>query len=697
IDEAVKKSNELRSLMQENPQVNELIETARKVEGMPRNTSTHAAGVVITHNPVSSYVPLATNDGLVVTQYIMTTLEELGLLKMDFLGLRTLTVIDDAAKNSNLDIEKIPIDDPQVYKLFAGGQTEGIFQFESSGMKQMLMNLKPTNLEHIIAATSLYRPGPAKQIDTFVENSHHPEHITYVTPLLKPILSDTFGCIVYQEQVMQILRSLAGYSYGRADVVRRAMSKKKKDVMDAERIAFIQGCEKNSISGKTANIIFDQIAEFAKYAFNKSHAACYALVAYRTAYLKKYYPAQFMAALLTSVLDSSNKVARYIAECKRLGLKLAVPDVNTSMKGFSANGNVINYGLLGIKNLGAEFINDIIKERKNGKFKDLFDFCSRLQSGHFNRRAVESLIRCGALDSFGANRRQMLQALPALVSNLEDYRRKTMYGQVGFFDLGNDDSFGFEFDMPDVEEFPKSELLKMEKEMTGLYLSGHPLDKYEGFIEKLGYAHTSELTEAEKNPLSKYRDGGSVTVCGIVSGITVKQTRNGQNMAFVTVEDMFGSVEVIVFPKILQNYNRFIVSGEVITVSGTLSIEEEKDPKILANVIGGAPDDSSKPVFEKNKVGADYHYSADSPMENLNQKKSKRHGLYLRFDSRNDNKINKAKILTSIFDGECPLYYYYLDEKKYELQRKSDFVYLNKTMVSELSRLLGEKNVAVID
>ncbi|MDE5995409.1 MAG: DNA polymerase III subunit alpha, partial [Eubacterium sp.] len=349
IDDAVKKSAELRNLMAENRQVNELIETARKIEGMPRNASTHAAGVVITHDPVSTYVPLATNDGLVVTQYIMTTLEELGLLKMDFLGLRTLTVINDASKNVGINIDDIPIDDPEVYKIFARGQTEGIFQFESSGMKQMLMNLKPTKLEHLIAANSLYRPGPAKQIDTFVENSHNPEKVHYSTPLLKPILEDTFGCMVYQEQVMQILRSLADYSYGRADNVRRAMSKKKKDVMEAERVTFIEGCAEKGISRDTANDIFNQIADFAKYAFNKSHAACYSLVAYRTAYLKRYYPAEFMAALLTSVLDSSNKVARYIAECKRLGLKLSVPDVNKSVKGFFADGNVINYGLLGIK------------------------------------------------------------------------------------------------------------------------------------------------------------------------------------------------------------------------------------------------------------------------------------------------------------------------------------------------------------
>lgn len=695
IDEAVRKSPQLRNLMKENDQVNELIETARKIEGMPRNTSTHAAGVVITRDPVSTYVPLATNDGLVVTQYIMTTLEELGLLKMDFLGLRTLTVINDASREAGIDINKIPTDDQNVYKLFSRGQTEGIFQFESSGMKQMLMNLKPTCLEHLIAATSLYRPGPAKQIDTFVENSRHPEKIKYASPLLEPILKDTFGCIVYQEQVMQIFRVLAGYSYGRADVVRRAMSKKKKDVMEAERKTFIEGCGKNNISRDTANAIFDQMSEFAKYAFNKSHAACYALVAYRTAYLKTYYPAQFMAALLTSVLDSSNKVARYTAECKRLGLKLAVPDINTSVMGFSANGNVINYGLLGIKNIGSEFINDIIKERKNGKYESLFDFCSRLQTAHFNRRAAESLIRCGALDSLGANRRQMLQALPPLVSNLDEIRRKTMYGQVGFFELGGEDSFGVDFEMPDVPEFPQAELLKMEKEMTGLYLSGHPLDKYDKIIEKLGYVRTSDLLEAESNPLSVYKDGDGVSLCGIITHITVKQTKAGQNMAFVTVEDMLGSIEIVVFPKVLATCSSHIVPSGVITVFGTLSIEEEKDPKILANVVFGAPDSNSRPA--KSKRASAHKNDLNEKNQNSATAGNKKRGLFLRFSSENDERIKKATVIASIFDGDMPLYYYYLDKKHYELQPRSMFVQPNKTMLGELGRLLGQENVAVIE
>lgn len=505
IEQAVNKSKELSNLMKENEQINELIETAKKVEGMPRNTSTHAAGVVITHDLVSSYVPLACNDGVPVTQYIMTSLEELGLLKMDFLGLRTLTVIDDASKMAGIDINKINIDDKKVYSLFAGGLTEGVFQFESSGMKRMLMNLKPTRLEDLIAATSLYRPGPANQIDTFVENSHNPSKVKYLTPALKPILENTYGCVVYQEQVMQIFRELAGYSYGRADIVRRAMSKKKLDVMEKERTAFIFGCEKNGIDKSVANTIFDQMSDFAKYAFNKSHAACYALVAYRTAYLKCYYPAEFMASLMTSVLDQSNKVARYTAECKRLGIRLAPPDINSSMQGFTANEKVINYGLLGIKNVGREFVDDIVKERENGDFTDLGDFCTRMSEKHFNRRAVESLIRCGAMDKFDKNRRQMLQALPSMLSNIELYRQRTQYGQFDFFALDGDKS-ALTFDYPNIDEFPKAELLKMEKEMTGLYLSGHPMDKYGEICRKIGFANIGELLESANDEMSVYKD-----------------------------------------------------------------------------------------------------------------------------------------------------------------------------------------------
>lgn len=477
---------------------------------------------------------------------------------------------------------------------------------------------------------------------------------------------------------MQIFRELAGYSYGRADIVRRAMSKKKLDVMEKERETFISGCEKNDIDRETANIIFDQMSDFAKYAFNKSHAACYALVAYRTAYLKYYYPAQFMAALMTSVLDQSNKIAEYTAECKRLGLRLGPPNINTSMKGFTANGNVINYGLLGIKNVGNDFIDDVVNERKKSKFTDLLDFCKRMQEYHFNRRAVESLIRCGAMDCFGCNRRQLLQALPSLVTNLENYRQNTKYGQVGFFDLGQGDGLGFDFELPDVDEFPKTELLKMEKDMTGLYLSGHPMDKYADICNKSGYANTIDLINAQKDEMSVYKDKSQVKICGIITHIVIKQTRNGGTMAFVTLEDLYGSVEVVVFPKTLEKYGDMIYDGSIISVFGNLSFEEQKDPKVLAGEILPPPSKES------------------SNHTNTSAKKKRRNGLFLRFESMDDKKINLTQRVTSIFDGTIPLYYYYTDSGKYELQPRENFVEVNETEIKELKRILGDENVAFI-
>lgn len=704
--QAIERSPQLRELTEENEQVHLLIETAKKVEGMPRNPSTHAAGVVITREPVSSYVPLATNDGVPVTQYIMTALEELGLLKMDFLGLRTLTVIDDASKAAGIDINEIPIDDAAVYEMFSKGHTEGVFQFESSGMKQMLTSLKPTRLEDLIAATSLYRPGPANQIDTFIENSHNPEKVTYLTEMLKPILSNTYGCMVYQEQVMQIFRELAGYSYGRADIVRRAMSKKKHDVMEKERAAFIDGCAKNKIDKGTADIIFDQMAEFAKYAFNKSHAACYALVAYRTAYLKCHYPAEFMAALMTSVLDQSSKIARYTAECKRLGLKLAPPSVNQSMKGFTANGNVINYGLLGIKNVGSDFVDGIIEERQKKPFDDIADFCSRMLDCHFNRRAAESLVRCGAMDCFNANRRQMLQALPAITANAESFRQSTKYGQVGFFELGGEPLL--DAALPEVEEFPKAELLKMEKDATGLYLSGHPLDKYTALLsDNPCFVNICTLNEASQTQQAQFTDKSFVRVCGIITHTTLKKTKNGGTMAFVKLEDLTGDTEAVVFPKTLEKYSRYIFDGSIVTVSGNLSLEEEKEAKILAIDIDLPPnrDDikngkytplQKNAYFAKSTKGLGHGSFSDSKKSSSCESrtdKKKRTGLFLRFKNKNDPHIASAKRVTDIFDGNIPLYFYYTDDKHYELQPQDCFVEVNNTELAELKRILGDENV----
>lgn len=701
IDEAIEKSDDLADLMKNDPQINELIETARKVEGMPRNTSTHAAGVVITRDPVSTYVPLATNDGVIVTQYIMTSLEELGLLKMDFLGLRRLTANDDAAKITGVDLGSIPIDDERVYKLFSKGHTEGIFQFESAGMKRMLTRLKPTSLEDLIAATALYRPGPSKQIDTFIENSNNQANIKYPTEKLRPILENTYGCMVYQEQVMQIFRELADYSYGRADTVRRNMSKKKFEAMEKERGDFIAGCERNGVNSQIANDLFEQMLDFAKYAFNKSHAACYALVSYQSAYLKCYYPAEFMAALMTSVLYSANTIARYTAECKRMGITMGPPSVNQSMLGFTANGRVINYGLLGIKNVGRDFVEEIVREREKGKFLDLEDFCMRMQEGHFNRRAVESLIRCGAMDCFGLKRSQMLQVLPSLVTNIEQYHQNTKYGQVGFFELG-DDVMSLDIDYPDVKEFSKSELLKMEKEMTGLYLSGHPADKYSYVFNNYGYARISDLIGASEDELSIYKDKSTVKICGIITHTSVKQTRNGGTMAFVTIEDLFGSIELVVFAKTLEKYAHLVYEGSVISVTGTLSFEEEKDAKILANDIMKPPTEAeliegkNTPQPQRaNGYQKAYNKAAEKPRTETTKKK--RRGLFLRFKSKDDDTVRLAKRVTTIFDGDVPLYFYYMDSGKYELQPRNEFVEVNKTELDELKRILGAENVVFID
>ena len=669
IDEAVKKSKELSNLMQENEQINELIKTAKKVEGMPRNTSTHAAGVVITHDPVSSYVPLATNDGVPVTQYIMTSLEELGLLKMDFLGLRTLTVINDASKAAGIDINEIPIDDKKVYSLFARGQTEGVFQFESSGMKRMLMNLKPTRLEDLIAATSLYRPGPANQIDTFVENSHNPQKVRYITDKLKPILENTYGCMVYQEQVMQIFRELAGYSYGRADIVRRAMSKKKIDVMEKERTAFVSGCEKNGISSSVANTIFDQMSEFAKYAFNKSHAACYALVAYRTAYLKCYYPAEFMAAMLTSVMDNAEKGSEYIYSCRSMGIKILPPDINEGESGFSVSENCIRYGLTAIKSVGKNIIDAIVMERNAaGKYKSLEEFISRTSPLGVNKRAVENFIKAGALDSLGATRKQMMMVYVQIMDSEAQERKNTMAGQMSLFDfVSEEDKADFEIKMPDVGEYSSDQMLEFEKEVLGIYVSGHPLQKEEARWRKhITNISTdfAEVGEDEEN--TKVEDKARVTIGGIITGITKKYTRQGQPMAFLTLEDLLGSVEVIVFPRQYEKYKTLIAEDNQIFVNGQASLEENAAGKVIANDI---------------KAFDEYGTS-----------------LWIAFADKDDYTNKEAELfeLLSENKGKDKVIIYLVKEKQSKMLPAMYRVDSNDTLVEKLKAMYGEKFVTKV-
>lgn len=690
IERAMKLSGELRKLYGENEQVKDLLDTALKVEGMPRHASTHAAGVVITRDPVNTYVPLAKNDESVVTQFTMTTLEELGLLKMDFLGLRTLTVIRECEtmirrRVPGFTVDAIPLEDAQVYRMVARGQTEGVFQFESAGMKQVLTSLKPEMFEDLIAVISLYRPGPMAQISTYIENRHHPERVTYKTPMLRDILDVTYGCMVYQEQVMQIFRSLAGYSYGRADIVRRAMSKKKHDVMEQERRHFIFGMEredgtvecegavKRGIDQKTANSIFDEMTSFASYAFNKAHAAAYAYVAYQTAYLKCYYPCEYLAALLTSVLENTNKVAGYIAECQRLGIRLLPPDINESLSSFTVvNGN-IRFGLLAIKNLGRGFIHQIIEERKNGKFHGLYDFCSRMVGKEFNKRAVESLIHCGALDHLDANRHQMILALPGIISDLEDVKRRNIDGQMGFFDAGPVEEPSTRFVYPKAEEYPKKELLSMEKEITGLYLSDHPLTEYEGRAESVGAVPIAHLHAAAKDPLSPYKDGSKVRMFGIISRMKLKNTRNDSTMAFVTFEDRTGDLEVLVFPKILMANTQLIREGNILLLDGKLNLREEEEAKVICESVFPVPSGNNPP---------------DTPT-----RKQRRRGLFLRFKEPDSPEQKRAETILSIFEGTVPLYFYYEDKKKYIQQPASLFVDVNAPMLQELKRILGEENV----
>ena len=694
IDRALNVSSELRARYENDTQVHELIDTARKLEGMPRHASTHAAGVVITAKPVSEYVPLSKNDEAVVTQYTMTTLEELGLLKMDFLGLRNLTIIHDACEmirrhTPNFDINNIPTDDKDTFAMLAAGQTDGVFQFESAGMRQVLVRLGPVSLEDLIAVISLYRPGPMESIPTYIENRHHPDHVTYRHPALKPILDVTNGCLVYQEQVMQVFRELAGYSFGRADIVRRAMSKKKHDVMEKERQNFIHGivredgtvecdgCVRRGIDERTANAIFDDMSSFASYAFNKSHAAAYAVVAYQTAYLKCHFAREYLAALLTSVLDSSAKVSAYIAECQRLSIHVLPPSVNESFAGFTVSGKNIRFGLLAVRNLGRNFIREVEADRaKNGPYTTFFDFCSRMHGRDLNRRALESLIKCGALDGLDANRRQMLMASESILDNLEADRRKNLDGQMGLFDLMETGaSAQSKPDLPAVGDLTVSEKLAMEKETTGLYLSGHPMAEYAPLADRLKAARIGEILEQAGEPgTGGYQDGSRVTLLVLIQSMKLKTTKSNTTMAFLTAEDLYGAIEVIVFPKTLTEYMPLLQEGKVVLLKGRVSVREDEEAKVVCESVEPAP-------------AADGTAPAPSPSS------SGRNGLYLKIGSQKGKIFERVMQITSIFEGTTPLYLHFTDTKKTVLAPRISWVTVNEPMLCELRRILGESCV----
>ncbi len=599
---ALKANKDLLTAYNTEEDTKKLIDMALKLEGLPRHSSTHAAGVLITDLPISEYVPLAKNDGVITSQYSMVTLEELGLLKMDFLGLRTLTVIDNCVRElkrkgklpQDFDIEKIDDDDKKVYDLISHGKTEGVFQLESSGMKSFMRELKPSNLEDIIAGISLYRPGPMEFIPKYVRGKHSSNDIEYTDNALVPILDKTYGCIIYQEQVMEIFRSLAGYSLGRSDLVRRAMSKKKIQVMEQEREVFIngdgediEGCVKRGVSAEKANQIFDEMSEFAKYAFNKSHAAAYAVVGYQTAWLKAHFPDEFMSTLMTSVMGSSSKIAEYIVECKSAKINILSPSINESFGHFTATNDGIRFGLLAIKNVGKGLVKAIIKEREEkGPFTSMTDFITRIDSGELNKRAIESLINGGAFDSVGGKRSQYLFVYLGILSGVQNSNKRNVEGQMSLFgdDFIEDNEKFITDDLPNIDEFENSLLLKNEKAVLGVYLSGHPLNDYLGVMKRNVTITAKDLTYNEEED-NGHLDGKSCVVCGVITAISTKFTRNNAKMCFINIEDLYGEIEVIVFPKQLEKYSHFVEEENSIIIKGTINLKDEENGKIIANEI----------------------------------------------------------------------------------------------------------------
>ncbi|MEG1698052.1 MAG: DNA polymerase III subunit alpha [Oscillospiraceae bacterium] len=680
---ALVKSKELGEQYKTNPQVKELLDVAIKLEGMPRHASTHAAGVVVTREAADEYVPLSSNDGNIVTQFTMTTIEELGLLKIDFLGLRTLTVLHDAEAmiqkyDAAFSMDTISYDDAEVYEMLSKGESEGVFQLESGGMKQVLTGLRPRDLEDIIAIISLYRPGPMDSIPTYIKNRHNPEEIRYKHPMLAHILSVTNGCIVYQEQVMQICRELAGFSYGQADLVRRAMSKKKHDVMEKERKNFVYGnteeghacigCMANGIPEDVANAIFDEMSSFASYAFNKSHAAAYAVVAYQTAFLKCHYQKEFMAALLTSVLDNTDKVIEYTTECQRLSVNVLPPNINKSYAGFTVEGTDIRFGLLALKNVGRNLIDTVIRTRQCAPYKNLYDFCQRMHGTEINRRAVESLIKSGAFDYLESSRHAMVDAVEGILKSVENDARKNLIGQTDLFGSAPESNG---YSLEPREEYAYDILLQMEKEVSGLYLSGHPLRQYSEIIGKISTCNINEITgEGADN----YDDKYVCIVCAIVKNKAIN-TKAGSLMSFLTVEDLSGTMEVIVFPKVLLASTAAVRDNAVVVIRGRISVKEDEPPKLLAETIVDIKE------HEPQKLRVDT--------------KNDKSGLWLKITSQNSAEYEKVNDLLKIFFGDFPVYMYFEDEKKLVLAPKKLWASNSKMLISELSSVLGETNVVV--
>ena len=735
---ALTKNPKLKQMYDNDPRVKRLIDTARDIEGMPRNTSTHAAGVVITAAPVSDYVPLARNEDTVVTQFTMTTIEELGLLKMDFLGLRNLTVIDDAERQirrlePDFSMKNVPDDDPETFAMLGEGKTSGVFQLESTGITGVCVQMKPQSIEDMTAIVALYRPGPMESIPKFIQSKHHPETISYITPQLQPILNVTYGCIVYQEQVIEIFRKLGGYSLGQADNMRRAISKKKQNVIVQERQAFvfgdrsrgIPGAVANGVSEEAAQQIYDEILDFANYAFNKAHAVCYAKVSYDTAWLKCHYPRQYMAALMTSMLSDTEKVAGYIADCKEMGIGLSAPDVNHSEDVFTVEGPNIRFGLGAVKNVGRGLIRKMAAEReRGGPYTGLTDFCKRLGDTELNRRAVENLIKCGAMDCFGLRRSQLLAIFEPVMGWLSNQSRRNLSGQVSLFDAFEDQQEDLGVRPPDIPELDLFDLLRYEKETTGLYITGHPMDKYRAMLKGTG-AVPIRAVMAEQSP---YGDGDTVTVCGIVEALATRTTRNNSMMGYLTLEDDTASVEALLFSNALARFEDLLTPGAAVALEGRVSQRDEKPTQLMVNAVqpledyarrkpaparsqnrnpnwtpnraqNGAPnrlqppendpnEDRPVPAQNRDRPGETFARNEPQPSRRLNQVRPCGK-LYLKLPSEDSLEFQKTKAILNMFPGPVPAVLYFADTGL----RRGTACTPETVLLDELRALLGPSAV----
>ena len=686
LKEALEVSPQLKEKYDSDPRVKELIDTAMSLEGMPRNTSTHAAGVVITADPVCTYVPLSRNDDTIVTQYTMTTIEELGLLKMDFLGLRNLTVIRDAELqirkfNPNFSMDNIPDDDPETFKMLSEGKTQGVFQLESQGMTGVCVGMKADSIEDITAIVALYRPGPMDSIPKFIESKLNPRKVTYKCPELEPILKVTYGCIVYQEQVIEIFRQLGGYTMGQADNIRRAISKKKMKIIEAERKVFVYGDPENNIPGciakgiseAVAQSLYDEIVAFANYAFNKAHAVCYAVVSYQTAYLKCHYPRQYMAALMTSVLDSAAKISGYIAECKELGIPVLPPDINHSEDQFTVDGNAIRFGLGAVKNVGHGLVRAMCAKREEGgPFRSLEDFIQRM-GDEINKRAVENFIKCGAMDCFGHHRSELLAVYDRMMDAISATRKKNLEGQIGLFSLLEDEDEAASIPIPRLPEMSKSELLNLEKETMGIYISGHPMDDYRSLLRNTHVVHIGDLMDEEKN----FQDDQIVSVAGIVQAVKMKTTRSNSMMAYVTVEDDTAAIEMLAFSNVLNQYGGYLKENSPVVITGRLSVRDEKEPQIVINRARPMSDFSNQEITPE----------PEAPKQN----NIHRGTLYLRLPTEDQKLYPKIKAILNMFPGDSGVVLFFEDTR----QRRGTRCVIMDSMLQELKNVLGEVNVVL--